>query len=102
MALGMNCWGWRRKPFGSAGCDVVLSVLRHRYVREKQHAMRYRQHAERMSYPQFRDALLGIAAEEELHAQWLAAKILDLEGKASRGDSNPRAERAKQLVLPTH
>ena len=54
MALGMNCWGWRRKPFGSAGRDAVLSVLRHRYVREKQHAMRYRQHAERMSYPQFR------------------------------------------------
>lgn len=78
MALGMNCWGWRRKPFGSAGLDAVLSVLRHRYVREKQHAMRYRQHAERMSYPKFRDALLGIAAEEELHAQWLAAKILDL------------------------
>lgn len=78
MALGMNCWGWRRKPFGSAGRDAVLSVLRHRYVREKQHAMRYRQHAERMSYPQFRNALLSIAAEEELHAQWLAAKILDL------------------------
>ena len=78
MALGMNCWGWWRKAFGSAGRDAVLSVLRHRYVREKQHAMRYRQHAERMSYPQFQDALLSIAAEEELHAQWLAAKIFDL------------------------
>ena len=27
---------------------AVLSVLRHRYVRESQHAMRYRQHAEKI------------------------------------------------------
>ena len=31
-----------------------------------------------MSYPQFRNVLLSIAAEEELHAPWVAAKIMDL------------------------
>ena len=80
MARGMNRWSWWQKSLGSKSIrrEVLLNLLRHRYVREKQHAMRYRQHAERMSYPQFRDALLSIAAEEELHAQWLSAKITEL------------------------
>lgn len=64
--------------FKDDGRTAVLSVLRHRYVREKQHAMRYRQHAERMHYPQFRDGLLGLAAEEEKHAEAIGASIKDL------------------------
>jgi rubrerythrin len=57
----------------------MLNVLCHRYVREKQHhGMRYRQHAERMRYPQFRDMLLGLAGEEERHAEMIGAKIKDL------------------------
>ena len=60
---------------------AVLNILRHRYVREKQHAMRYGQHAERMHYPQFHDALRSLAAEEENHAELIAAKIKDLGGK---------------------
>ena len=77
MALGMNRWSWWRKSLGSKSVrrEALLDLLRHRYVREKQHAMRYRQHAERMSYPQFRDVLLSIAAEEELHAQWVAPNL---------------------------
>ena len=100
MARGMNRWSWWQKSLGSKSIrrEVLLNLLRHRYVREKQHAMRYRQHAERMSYPQFRDALLSIAAEEELHAQWLSAKITELGEKLP----DPCAERAKQLVLPAH
>jgi len=33
---------------------AVLNVLCDCYVRETQHAMRYRQHAERIHYPEFR------------------------------------------------
>jgi rubrerythrin len=69
---------WWGKLFGSDNRAAVLNVLRHRYVREKQHAMRYRQHAERIHYPQFREALIGIAAEEEKHAELIATKIEEL------------------------
>ena len=79
MALRMKWSQWWRKFFGfkDEARATVLNVLRHRYVREKQHAMRCRQHAERMHYPQFHDALLSLAAEEEKHAGLIGAKIKD-------------------------
>jgi rubrerythrin len=55
--------------------------LSHRYVREKQHVMRFRQHAERINCPKTREALLRIAAKEDEHAKWLAAKIKTLGGE---------------------
>lgn len=83
MDAATNWATWRAKVFGSENAkrEVVLDVLCHRYVREKQHAMRYRQHAERMHYPQFHDALSNLAAEEEKHAESLAEKIKALGGK---------------------
>jgi rubrerythrin len=80
MALRMKWSDWWGKFSGykDDGRAAVLNVLRHRYVREKQHAMRYRQHAERMHYPQFRDGLFSLAAVEEKHAESIASKIKDL------------------------
>lgn len=80
MTLRTKCSDWWTKMFGSReeSSAAMLNVLRHRYVREKQHAMRYRQHAERMRYPQFRDALLGLTEEEERHAEMIGAKMRDL------------------------
>ena len=80
MTLQMKWLDWWGKLFGSRdeARSAVLDVLKHRYVREKQHAMRYRQHAERMRYSQFHDALLSLAAEEEQHAESIGAKIRDL------------------------
>lgn len=74
---------WLRRLIGSADERVssVIELLGHRYVREKQQAMRYSQHAERMRYPQFREALLRIAGEEEKHAGLLEEKIKALGGK---------------------
>jgi rubrerythrin len=74
---------WWRWLVGSADDRVssVIDILGHRYVREKQQAMRYSQHAERMRYPQFREALLRIASEEEKHAGLIEAKIKALGGK---------------------
>jgi rubrerythrin len=71
--------GWT----GSAddGRDTAIEVLSHRYVREKQHVMRFRQHAERMECPKLREALLRIAAKEEEHAKWIVAKIKALGGE---------------------
>ena len=69
---------WRHlSGAGEQAREAVLDLLRHRYVREKQHAMRYRQHAERI-HPRFRATLIDMAAEEERHAASVGAKISDL------------------------
>ena len=83
MVSQMKWSDWWRSFLGlnNDGRAQVLELLRHRYVREKQHAMRYRQHAEKMIYPQFRDALGRLAAEEETHAKLIAAEIKKLGGK---------------------
>jgi rubrerythrin len=61
--------------------DTAIEVLSHRYVRETQHVMRFRQHAEKMECAKFREALLRIAVQEEEHAKWIAAKINALGGE---------------------
>lgn len=73
---------WWRRWFGSSkdGYYTVLGILRHRYADEKQHAARFRQHAQKMQYPQFREALLRIAADESKHADWVSEKINELGG----------------------
>jgi rubrerythrin len=63
------------------GHDIAIRVLRRRYVREKQHVMRFRQHAERMECEKFRAALLRIAAKEDEHVKWIAVKIKALGGE---------------------
>ena len=80
----METWSDSHRSWtGSAddGRDTAIEVLRHRYVREKQHVMRFHQHAERMECPKLREALLRIAAKEEEHAKWIAAKIKALGGE---------------------
>jgi bacterioferritin (cytochrome b1) len=55
--------------------------LRARYIEERHHVMRFTEHAQKMQYPQFREKLLGIAAEEAKHAEWIAEKINLLGGR---------------------
>jgi rubrerythrin len=43
--------------------------------------MRFRQHAERIKCLETREALLRIAAKEDEHAKWIAAKIKALGGE---------------------
>lgn len=81
---GSRIWNdWRRRLFGSRreSRELALAAWCHRYVREKQQAMRYVQHAEKMKYPQFREALGRLAAEEEAHAVMIAAEIRKLGGE---------------------
>lgn len=73
----------RRTAFFGGGNDVkplALELLRHCYARERQHAMRYRQHAERMRYTQFREALIRLAQAEDEHAAAVARQIEALGG----------------------
>jgi rubrerythrin len=67
---------WRQfLGFSSDGYHRAVEVLTTRYVEESQHVARFTEHAQRMQYPQFRDKLLAIAADEAKHVEWLAEKI---------------------------
>lgn len=70
---------------GDEARRAALDMLRKRYVDEIAHAEKFNQHAGEMRYPQFREKLLRIAAEETEHAGWLAKKIIDLGGKLPEG-----------------
>jgi len=79
MSLKTSLSDWWRRWFGSSK-DGVLGILRSRYADEREHAAKLNQHAEKMQYPQFREALHRIASEESKHADWIAKKIEALGG----------------------
>ena len=62
----------------------VLEVLCHRYLREKQHVMRFRQHADRIADDDIRRELIRIAAKEEDHVRAIEDRIADLGGQLPR------------------
>jgi bacterioferritin (cytochrome b1) len=66
---------------GDEARRTALDILRQRYVDEIVHAEKFTQHAGQMHYPQFREKLLHIAAQETEHSGLLAKKIIDLGGK---------------------
>jgi hypothetical protein len=61
--------------------EAAVDILRRRYVEEMQQANRFKQHAQKMQYPQFRDKLLELAADKSKRARWIAKKIVALGGK---------------------
>jgi len=61
--------------------DQVLDILCRRYVRERQHVMRFRQHAERTADDEIRRALLRIAAKEAEHVLAIEENIVALGGQ---------------------
>lgn len=63
------------------GYHKAVEILRERYIDESQHVTRFTQHAQKMQYPQFREKLLHIAAEEAQHADWIAEKIRTFGGQ---------------------
>ena len=74
----MSLWLKNFLGVGDHARPTVLDILRQRYVDESEHAEKFRQHAEKMHYPQFRKKLLDIAAQEAEHTQWLAKKLVAL------------------------
>jgi len=57
------------------------------------HVKLYTQHAGKMQYPQFRERLLVIAADEARHAEWLAEKIALFGGKLPSVPEIPPSEK---------
>jgi len=83
MAFSNDWWEWWRRFFGPSpgGDQKAIDILRQRYVEEMQAAGRFKLHAQKMQYPQFREKLLRIATDKSEHAEWLAEKIATLGGK---------------------
>ena len=95
MAIDKSWREWWREFLGLS-LDTrakALKILNDRYVDESQHVARFSYHAERMQYPQFRDQLLAMAAEETKHVEWIAEKIKLLGGRLP--DVPPFTEPAK-------
>ena len=83
MSLNLN-WLTRLRGRDSSPDDArerILELLGHRYLRESQHVLRFRQHAERIADRQVRATLLRIAAEEAKHVRWIEERIVSLDGK---------------------
>jgi rubrerythrin len=82
--MSVKSWlEWWRRFLGLSptGYRKVVEILRQRYIEEIQQVKRFTQHAQRMQYPQFREKLLCIAADEAQHAEWISEKIRLLGGK---------------------
>jgi rubrerythrin len=78
----------------------VLVMLRDAYLEEAQDVAQFTRHAECMHYPQFRERLLRIAAEEQAHVTWLRDKILALGGEIPAVSHTPRvAKNAWEALL---
>lgn len=81
MRTELSHW-WRSfLGIGDEARRTALDILRQRYVDEIVHAEKFTQHAGEMHYPQFREKLLRIAAQETEHSGLLAKKIIELGGK---------------------
>ena len=77
-------WGnWWREFLGLAGdaSHSALEILTQRYVEKSQQVERFRRQAERMQYPQFREKLSAIAADQNKHVDWIGEKIRLLGGR---------------------
>ena len=85
-------WWCRFLGFSADGYHKAVEILCERYIEESQHVTRFTQHAQRMQYPQFRDKLLQIAAEESKHVEWLAEKIRLFGGKLPKVAEIPKTE----------
>ncbi|MGE5302631.1 MAG: ferritin-like domain-containing protein [Alphaproteobacteria bacterium] len=84
MALSKQWSGWWRRFLGTSpegNGKAAVDILRQRYVEEMQQTNRFKQHAQKMHYPQFRDKLLDMAAAKSKRAEWIAEKIVALGGK---------------------
>jgi rubrerythrin len=76
MAVSNRWKRWRRSFLGSSpDIGEAVEQLGRLYIEESQHATRFTQQAQKMRYPQFRAKLLEIAADESMHAAWIAEKI---------------------------
>ncbi len=74
--------GWRRFLGLEVEEDpIAVDFLRRRYVEATQRIGRFRQHAEKMHYPQYREKFLRMAEEKSRQVARIGAKIAALGGQ---------------------
>jgi bacterioferritin (cytochrome b1) len=82
MPLSKDWSEWWRRFLDLATDESATAVdfLRQRYVEEMQRIERFKQHAEKMHYPQYRGKFLEMAKEKRQHAERIGEKIVALGG----------------------
>jgi len=82
MPLSKDWSEWWRRFLDLAPDESATAVdfLRQRYVEEMQRIERFKQHAEKMHYPQYRGKFLEMAKEKRQHAERIGEKIVALGG----------------------
>jgi len=67
----------------------TLEILRDEYMEETRLMRQLTEHSERMRYPEFRERLLRMAAEQGEHVSWLREKIVELHGPIPEVEEPP-------------
>ena len=81
MALGNNSFGIKlRDMLWPDSRQRLVEILCDEYADAVKDVAQFQEHAQRMTYPGFRDRLLRIAEQEKAHAEWLGSKIRALGG----------------------
>jgi hypothetical protein len=83
MTNGSRWTDWWRRFLGGApdSRQKAIAILSARYVNESQLAARFKTYADKMQYPQFREKLLAIAAEQAGHVEKIGKGIRQLGGR---------------------
>ena len=100
MLFSKNWSKWWRRFLDLAPDESPSAVdfLRQRYVEEMQQIERFKQHAEKMHYPQYREKFLRMAQEKSQHAERIGEKIVAL-GGAAAGRGGAALDGRKQLAI---
>jgi hypothetical protein len=93
-------WNSLRAYLNSDDRWRVLEMLSEEYTEKSENVLKLTDYAAHMVYPQFRDKLLGIAAEEQGYIRWLAEHITALGGQIPQVRFSPRAgsDRIERLL----
>ncbi|MGH7796305.1 MAG: ferritin-like domain-containing protein [Candidatus Binatia bacterium] len=95
MGPGQSWSDWWRRFLGAAPDTrrIAIEVLSERYIDESQQVARFTEHAEKMQYPQFRQRLLAIAANQAEHVEKIGEKIKQLGGRLPGVPPLPSSEK---------
>jgi hypothetical protein len=95
MTNGSRWTDWWRRFLGGApdSREQAIAVLSERYVNESQLAARFKAYADKMQYPQFRQKLSTIAAEQAGHVEKIGERIRQLGGRLPGVPPLPSSEK---------
>jgi bacterioferritin (cytochrome b1) len=105
MAVSKDWSAWWRRFLDLAPDESThtVDILRQRYIDEMQRIERFKQYAEKMHYPQYREKFVQMAAEKSQHAERIGARIIALGGRlpdvAAHGSTNENSWQSLSMAL---